>query len=647
MARKKLLVDQKYSFCIPWLHTRVLRYQVFDIETTGVNPRTSEIFSFCIGYWNGDVDVYRVDYKSKKRNARNWKILERFFADTSIAKIAHNYKFELSFLKKHGIHVPEGTVWHDTILMSQLLRNLAPRHALEWLGWELFDYPRDRDIEVKKLGTLYGGYHKVPKDLMHDYQIDDGLRPMVLFRIWKKYFRPGEPLWEDYVNEIELVKTTQRLESYGIMIHRKNAEELLVETRINFRRVQEETYNYLGEYINLNSDKKLVPLLYERFGFPVLKLTKNKNPSVDKDVLFELKELFPDEKIFDLIFRWRTYRNGMTIIKSYLDLCDDKNILYPNINTNKARTGRESSENPNLQNVQKSGTHQNQFALPSRRCFRARPRHKLYFVDYAGIEMRLIIALAGEEELLNLISQGGDPHKLAAELFFGELFTSRTKCISRYLPLQRDLYKAFKKEMRRNPYKRKEIVGKYFQKCQKLLRGAAKNGQFALAYGAGLNKIAKTLRLDEELLRPGYERYCLRFPRIAAFTHDMALQGRECGYVETPFGRKLYASRDKLYSLSNYRVQGTAAGILKRAQVRVDDYLKKCWNDRVRIVLPIHDEIVLEIPDSLAKYADMILHDVVAIMVNMKEINVILEAECKSTSASWDDAEDYEYKLAA
>lgn len=645
MARKKLKVKQKYSFMIPWLYTVVESYKVFDIETTGLNPRIDKIFSYCIGHWDGSVDVYRLDHKSKKINRRNWKILVKFFEDTSISKIAHNYKFELGFLKSHGINVPEETVWHDTMLMSQLLRNLAPSHALDFLGWELFGYTRTRDKKVKQLGNQLGGYHLIPEPLMHPYQIDDGIRPMVLFQLWHHLFTSNPALNNDYINELQLVRTTQRLESYGMCVDVKNARALLKETRIKFRQTQEDTRKYLGEYFNLNSDKQLVPLLYERMGFPILKLTKNKNPSTDKDTLFELKEMYPDEEIFDLIFKWRTYRNGLSIIQSYIDLCDEDFVIHPNIKTNIARTGRESSENPNLHNVAKAGVHKNEFALPARECFRSRYKHTLIFIDYSGIEMRIIVELTQEPELVKMVFEGKDLHALAAEIFFGELFTNKNKCLREYLPTKRDLWRDFKKACKRNPHEIENIKDEFFAKCKKLLRGAAKNGQFALAYGASLSKIALTLKIDEDVLRPGFEKYCERFPRVASFSHDMASQGKECGYVETPFGRRLYASRDKLYSLSNYKVQGTAAGILKRAQVRVDHYLMTCWDDKVRIVLPIHDEIVLEMPDELLPFKNLILEDIITIMTTMPEINIPLEAECKETQTNWNEA--VEYKMAA
>jgi len=612
------MIQKKYEYLYPALHTQVSDVKAFDVETTGLRAYHGDrIFAYCIGHHDGSVDVYRFDNDDERMNRRSRRVLQRFFDDTSIVKVAHHYKFELGMLRAFGINVPDDTVWEDTMIMSRMLRNLAPSHELDRVAFELFGYPRDNDKAVndmKKKGLM----HKVDRDLMTAYQVDDGVRTMLLYRLWREEARDMHPetdidLYHDYLNEIALIAATQRMEEYGLMLDDEGVDGLLDWLEVEFDRVQRDTFEYLGELVNLNSDVKVRALLYGRMKFPVLRLSKKgKLPSCDKDTLFELKEEYPDEEVFDLILRWRSYQSGMTYVDGYRKTADRKRIMHPNINTNQARTGRQSSSGPNLQNVSKEEAVKNPYAVPARRAFRARPKHVMYFVDYAGIEMRLIADRTGEPEFMRLIAEGGDPHALATEVLCSGFIDA--------VKLRKEDPHAFK-----------------------VLRGAVKNAQFAIAYGAGLGRVASTLKQSPEVVEEGYFGYCDRFPLVSGFTNAMIRQVEANGYVTTPFGRKLWIRLDKPYSASNYLIQGTGAQVLKRGEIRVDDYFKRQWSNDVRCVLPIHDELVFEMPVDLLKYQDEILRQVAYLMTDMPEIEVPLEVEVKKTKVDWASAREYKF----
>lgn len=629
---------------VPWADTKVKATKTFDIETTGFNPRVDTIFAFCIGHWNGHVDVYRMDNSSKMENIRNWMILKRFIEDTSIRKVAHNYKFEWSFLKRSKmpvkIHIPEESVWDDTMLMSQMLRNLVPA-ALDYLSWELFGFPRTLDEQVKKLGNQLGNYSLINKELFTEYQVADGFRPMVLYRVFKKRFDNDPALFADYTNELELVRTTEKFENYGMKLDPDACNDLIDWLEDEFEAVIDESTKFFGETINLNSSIKLSNLLYDRLNYPVIKLTKKKNPSLDKDVLLELKERFPNDKVFDFIFRWRSYSSGRTNIKKYLQLADDNLIIHPNIKTNHAKTGREASENPNLQNVAKEAALKNPYPVNARKCFVARDGRILYFVDYSGIEMRLIIEATQEPLMLKMLREGDDPHSYAAELFFGEWFTNQDKCLHEFMPTNKPLFKAFKQACKKESGNIHNIRKEFFKKCKKILRGAAKNGQFALAYGAGVKKIAQTIQVPVEVLKVGFENYRNKFPNIASYSDLMMDSIRENGFVETPFGRKLYVSYDKGHAAGNTRIQGTAAQVIKRAQVRVDKYLDLYWGTNLRLLLPVHDELVLSASKRIEKHEEKYVSEISKIMCWNPEIKIDLDVEWKKSYTSWTEAEEF------
>lgn len=629
----------KYLYTAPWTTTRTTRRTVFDIETTGLDCYTDVMFMFIIAEMDGTVRRYRLDNDNEATNLVNWKILKKYMEDDRIEKIGHNIKFDLSFVKYSKkpieINIPRTTVIHDTMIMSQLLRNLSPRHGLDFLAWELFGYSREQDKPIARIGKALG-YHKVPKNLMDKYVIADGERTLLLDNVFLPEIQASPELLKDYQNEISLLHATMRLENTGVLVDEEQAITLLQWLEVEFEKVVNEVQVYFGEYINLNSDVKLKNLLYRRLGFPVVRLSKSGASSTDKEALMELKEMYPAEPVFNMILKWRSYASGITTVEKYLRLRDAHGVIHPTIKTNHAKTGRESSENPNMQNVSKDAALKNLFPVPQRKCFRAPPGHSLYLVDYAGIEMRLIIGVSGEAILINLLNSGGDPHNFAAELFFGDRFMFPELALDWWLSTDPKVKQEFGIACGSAG---EEAARKEFgKKAQKILRGASKNGSFAMAYGAGLKKVALTLGISVDELRPGWDNYQATCPKIASFTRDNAKQVKEFGFVTTAFGRKLYVPYDSTHIASNYRIQGTAAGILKRAQVKVDDYLFHQWDDQVKIVLPIHDELIIQVPHHIEKHRNRLLSEIGNIMTDMPEIPVKLDVEWKYTSSQWNKA---------
>jgi len=591
-----------------------------DIETTGLNPyKGAEIFSYCIG-WDVDngedcrVEVFRLD-KDETRNKQNWRILREFFADSSIVKIAHNYKFELGFLLQAGIDIPENTTWHDTMIMSQMLRNISVSHALSYLCWELGGYSREIDEKVKDSAKAVGGnYRLINEDLMTEYQIADGERPLLLYYTFFQRLTEDKKLYKCYLQEIELVKVTQRMESLGIMIDRQNINELQDWLENELDKVQRESFALLGEYVNLNSDDQVARILFRKYQFPMRKLTETGKESTDKDVLSEMRKEF-NHPIFDLILRQRSYSGGLATLKSYLKFAGETETINPNINTNRARTGRQSSSVPNLQNVSKESALKNPYPVPLRKSFRARPKFVLLFVDQKGIEMRLIVDATREPELYDMIKKDPDAdlHHPTVECFLG------SKEANRLLNEDKKQYTIF--------------------------RYAYKNTGFCISYGGSIIKVALTLDKSVDEVRAGDTNYRARFQRINNFTPSIVEQVRDRGYIKTAFGRKLSIPFGKAYIGSNYLIQGTAAQILKIGQNRVDAFIRKELNDKMRMILCIHDELVFSFPRSLLKEKDWILPEISRIMINIPEIAVPLRVEWKMSTTDWNSAKeiDVEY----
>lgn len=599
----------------------------FDVETTGLDTDVAEIFAFVFTWPDGRSEVWRIDTNDLNHNQRGWNRLQQIFGDGSYAVVAHNYKYELAMLRRHKIFIHPNLVWHDTMIMSRMLRNLWPSHALDYAPWVLSGYPKDLDFAVERQAKARGNrWDRVDKHLMRNYQIADGERTMLLFLTWIEEFTQNKPLYIDYIVEIELIHETLEMEKFGILLDWEESNKLVEKLTNDLDKLNLEVYEYLGEYVNLNSDPQLHRLFYKKFRFPVVKLTKKKKPATDKEAIKALKDMGYDDPILDMTLKWRTWSNALSMIQSYQELANAEGIIFPTINSCKAKTRRQSSENPNMQSISKKEKLDNPFAIPARKCFRARQRGLMDFVDYSGIEMRLIIDRAQSQRMIEAMRQGEHPHIIAAHIFYPEL------------DLMDPLYED-------SVYENCSYVkGFRSKKLDKILYDASKNGHFSLGYGASPIKVGKTLKfINPKIEGPlAYERYTSEFPEIANLCRNVARIAKETGYIELPFGCRLYIQIAKAYSALNYLIQGTAALILKRAEIMVAKYFRENWDNRVRLVLPIHDELVIHYPREMLQYREQIRHEVSALMVDIPEIEVPLEVEWKSTKTTWDAAKGAE-----
>lgn len=606
--KPELFVQNYY----PWLKA----VECFDVETTGLNPYQdggTKIFSYSTFDRTTPV-VQRFD-RGHPKYAR--ERLQAFLDDVTVAKTCHNVKFEISQLKTNGYHIPEKTVWHDTMLMSQLLDNLGAGHSLDYLCWKLCGWSRELDIAVKRQFKETGCYSLIDEVLMHEYQIADAMRGMLLYDLFAPEIMQDKKLTEVYLFEVELAKETQGMEQTGMLVNEEGAIRLIEELSDDIDKMQKQTYEMFGEYINPNSDARVRHIMYEVLGYPVIaRNDKTGSAKVDKFTIFELQEEYgADHPFLDLVLKYRTYTTARTNITKYLRLRDSKGVIHCNIKTNHDKTGREAAEKPNLQNIAKNlKTPTNPYPVAARQCFMCRPGWYMDLVDYAGIELRLIIALCGEEELIDAVRRGADVHSMVCNYWYHDVHLDNT--IVRF----------------------SELDGE--DPLRKSLRRIGKNGNFALGYGASNKKLSKTLGISVAEVKRNRALIEERWPKYAFFTKNMLRQVQERGFVETPFGRRLKVATDKVFSGSNYIIQGTAAEILKRSQVRVARYYHENWGDLVKILVPVHDEIIQEKHESLQRYDSIILPQVRSILIDFPEIPLPLDVEYKRSYTTWDAAKE-------
>jgi len=442
--------------------------------------------------------------------------------------------------------------------------------------------------------------------VMDPYQRADAERTMLLFKgFYPRVIREG--YGEIYETERRLAWTTLAIEERGVMVDRTRC----LETMDWLRRAAE---GALAEFrgitgITGSSPSKaleLAHILFEKMGFPSGKRTKGGGRSTDKFVLMELRER-TRHPIFDAIFKHRSYSRGVKTLAGYLDLCDGDDVIHPSIHPYQAATGRAGCSKPNLFNVETEGRLVNPFPIPARRAFRPKPGCVNFHLDYKGIQARIFIDHSKDPEFLRILREGGDPHEAAAEEFYGERF--KGEC---------------------DPARRKNM------------RDAAKNGNFGVAFGAAAVKLALILGLSPAEAEPGYRRYKARFPGLAELNRCDSDFVREYGFVLTTFGRKLSLPRSKPYVGTVYVTQGDEAGIMKRAENRVHEYLERATGGEAGIILPIYDELIIEWPRARLGEASACLRDVVALMTDFPQFGVPLKVKVEISTREWTRKKPYD-----
>lgn len=612
----------------------------FDVETkpTGLGSalepyRGAKIFSYCIGWPDGEVDVLRLDdIVSERQRLFGWDYLKRYMRHTKFIKTAHSYKMEYSFLKTHGkemgVIIPDNTVWDDTMLLAKCYRNDYLKYDLGYITWllckdkEWNEYCKRIDTEVERQAKMRGDhrgerYDLVDPELMYEYQVIDGQRPLLVREVFFPEISKSPRRFEDYMVEVELVKPTQMMEEHGIKLESSEVDKMRKILKAEVAKQEKIIYSFpeVPKGINLNSGKQLQNLLYDRFGFPILKKSaKSDAPSTDKNVLFALRDS-TGHPVIEALLRRKAYTKELADIDGYERCVDEEGMLHPNIKTNFADTGRESSENPSMMNVVKGVGIKTPYSISLRSLFRMPYGEYLVAADYAQIELRIIVELTQQPKLMKVLLSDGDIHHSTVQCFLG----------------------AGEADWLRDNDKKK----------YKMYRDAMKNVGFGIAYGSGLATIAMTMAMPISEVAPGLAIYRKEFPEISNFSRAMIEQVKEFGYVETPFGRILNVSRSDAFAGSNYKVQGTAAGVFKRAQINVYNLIKKKYDGDVWLTLPIHDEIMKSFSRRVIRYEKEIMRDFSNAMIDIPYITVPLKVEYKKSMTTWDKCQGVEFNIAA
>jgi DNA polymerase-1 len=574
----------------------------FNVQATGLLPMRAELVGLGLAVGEQAVYIPLGHVKGSQLEAETaFEKLRPVFEEASISKRAHNAKFHMVVLARHGIEV-RGLSF-DTMIAAYLLESGQRALALRDLAWAKVQ------VELPSVQSLLGVGKKaitmaeLPIAHCGSYACNEALLVERLVPLLEQELDEAEQteLFRDV--EMPLVPVLADMERDGIAVDLPYLAELGREMQARIAALEAEIYAHVGHEFNIGSPQRLSDVLFNELHLEVDKRkrrtkTKTGHISTDSGVLEELRGTHP---IIELILEHRHLQKLQgTYVDALQQLVDPvTGRVHTSFNQTGAATGRLSSSDPNLQNI----PIRTDIGKRVRRAFIARPGARLVSADYSQIELRVLAHMADEPTLLEAFEKGEDPHAVTAA----------------------------------------EVLGIPFESVTADHRRVAKMINFGVLYGMSDYGLAERTGLASADASEFIDRYFQRFGTVKAFQDRIIHNAEDTGYAETMLGRRRYVPeihsriygvrQGALRQIINAPIQGSASDIVKKAMIAVHAFL----NDNapsVRMLLQVHDELLFEGPeDELLRVAP----DIVRIMVNAVDVmKALLHVDLKMGS-NWED----------
>ncbi len=396
--------------------------------------------------------------------------------------------------------------------------------------------------------------------------------------------------------EIPLANVLAKMENLGFDVDRQGIEDYGKMLTSQIRELEQSIYQSAGCEFNINSPKQLGKVLFEVLGLPCKKKTKS-GYSTNAEVLEGLRYEHP---VVDMVLSYRTLAKlNSTYCEGLLKSIDNDGRIHSSFNQTETRTGRISSTEPNLQNIPV----RTELGREMRKFFCARDGWVLVDADYSQIELRVLAHIANDKNMIQAFKNKDDIHAITASQVFN-------------MPL--------------------DMV-------TPLMRSRAKAVNFGIVYGIGAFSLAKDIGVSNKEASQYIKNYLAHYNGVDEYMKNVVEKAKLDGYVETMFGRRRYlpelsSSKHMLRAFGervarNMPIQGTAADIIKIAMVKVNDRIKR-EGLRARLILQIHDELIVESPVEESKRVAQLLQEE---MENAVSLNVPLVAD-SAVGRTWYDA---------
>ena len=544
-----------------------------DTETDNLDYMAANLVGISFALENGEAAYLplQLDYLGAPKTLEKTTalaLLKPVLENPAIQKVGQNFKYDLTIFARNGIDV-QGVAF-DTMLESYVL-NSTGRHNMDDLAKRYLGHQTISFEEIAGKGKNQLTFNQIPLEKAAEYAAEDADVTMKLQQVlWEKLSK--EPTLEKLFKEMELplLGVLSRMERRGVLI---DSDALFLQSNEIANRLselEEQAYVLAGQPFNLASTKQLQEILFDKLGLPVIQKTPKGAPSTNEEVLEELAFSHELPKVL-------VEHRGLSKLKStYTDklpqmVNPQTGRVHTSYHQAVTATGRLSSSDPNLQNI----PIRNEEGRRIRQAFIARKGFTVVAADYSQIELRIMAHLSQDQGLINAFTQGKDIHRSTAAEIFGVALDEVTS------------------EQRRN----------------------AKAINFGLIYGMSAFGLSRQLGIGRADAQSYMDLYFKRYPGVQTFMHDIREKAKAQGYVETLFGRRLYLpdinSSNGMRRKAAERVainapmQGTAADIIKRAMIQLD---QKLQNDPdIAMIMQVHDELVFEVrSEKVAFYSELI-----------------------------------------
>ncbi|MFZ3154184.1 DNA polymerase I [Pseudomonas sp.] len=590
----------------PWLEKlRTAELIAFDSETTGLDAQKAQLVGLSFAVQAGEAAYIPLAHSymgvpTQLDRDAVLKALKPILEDPNKAKVGQHAKYDINILANASTPIHVQGVAFDTMLESYVLDSTATRHDMDSLALKYLDHSTIRFEDIAGKGAKQLTFDQIDLAQAAPYAAEDADVTLRLHQhLWAKL--EAQPSLATVLQEIEmpLVPVLARIERQGALVDAKLLGLQSNELGEKLVALERQAFEIAGEEFNLASPKQLGVILYEKLGLPIISKTAKGQASTAEAVLAELAE-----QDFELPKVLMQYRTLSKLKSTYTDrLPEQINPRTGRIHTSYhqavAATGRLSSTDPNLQNIPIRTAEGRRI----RQAFVAPKGYQLLAADYSQIELRIMAHLAKDESLLDAFRHGRDVHKATAAEVFG-------------VPLD-------------------EVTTDQ--------RRSAKAINFGLIYGMSAFGLAKQIGCDRKQAQAYIDVYFARYPGVLAYMERTRAQAAEQGFVETLFGRRLYlpdihAKNQALRkgaerTAINAPMQGTAADIIKRAMVAVDNWLSQSALD-AKVILQVHDELVLEVREDLV---EQVREQIKPLMGNAAALAVPLLVEV-GVGNNWDEA---------
>lgn len=575
----------------------------FDTETTSLRYIDAEIVGVSFALEPGEAAYVPLahDYMGAPEQLDRDEVLKQLkplLENPKLAKVGQNLKYDKNVLANHGINL-EG-IAEDTMLESYVLNSVATRHDMDSLAMY---YLNEKTISYESIagkGAKQLTFNQIELEQAAPYAAEDADITLRLHQTLKPRLEETGKLASVYREiDLPLVPVLSRMEQRGTLINASTLRQHSQELAERMAELEKEAHEVAGETFNLGSTKQLQALFYDKLGLPVIKKTPKGAPSTAEPVL---QELAHEHELPRLILE---HRSLSKLKSTYTDTLPElihhrTGRVHTSYHQAVTATGRLSSSEPNLQNI----PIRSEQGRRIRQAFIAPEGFKLVAADYSQIELRIMAHLSGDKGLLKAFEKGEDIHKATAA----------------------------------------EVFGVSLDEVSADQRRSAKAINFGLIYGMSAFGLSRQLDVERKLAQQYIDRYFERYPGVLKYMDNIRKQAHDDGFVETLFGRRLYLpeinARNKQMQQAaertaiNAPMQGTAADIIKRAMVEVENWLLREHADDARMTMQVHDELILEVRESAL---DKIRDGLVQRMSAAADLHVPLLVEA-GAGDNWDEA---------